>query len=276
LLHFYIHAAQMAGQSQLAVDAAKQLLAFQFPAADSHLTHMPGHTFFDVGMYDEALDAGERSIAMDAADVACCHPGFYSATRFYHHHNVSFVLYAMTQTGQTARAVDVARAENDDALIARQLVAARRWNDVVAMPYDKKTSSAPETFARGVAYAELGNTAQAQQMLANLPADPTDAPSSAATLQAMKLTLRAQIAEANHDDAEALELLTQASAAAAAGNKLGAVEIPSLYYFSPHMALAELAMRDGKLDVARQALQAELEASPRSKVALSALAQLKQ
>ena len=119
LLHFYIHAAQIANQSNAAVAAATQLAAFSFPPEDSHLTHMPGHTFFDVGMYQEALDVGQRSVLMDYSAIDCCHPGFYSAPRYYHGHNVAFLLYAMVQTGHASDAVAVARRAAIPSLVAR-------------------------------------------------------------------------------------------------------------------------------------------------------------
>ncbi len=273
LLHFYIHTAQMAGTSAAAVDAAKQLASYTLPPEDSHLTHMPGHTFFDVGMYDAGLDVATRSVEMDYADFNCCHPGYYSAPRYYHDHNVSFLLYALTETGHTAEAVAAARREGDDVFIARQLLADKHWQAVVAMPYAK--GDAPTIpFARGVAYAKLGNVTLAQQMLGDIPPAPLTEPVRAATLNAMHALLAGEIALAQHDDAKALSLLTQASADATIASRLGAAEFPALYYYSPHMALAQLAVQMGRADAARAALQAELQASPRSPAALAALAQL--
>jgi hypothetical protein len=79
----------------------------------------------------------------------------------------------------------------------------------------------------------------------------------------MKQLSRAAIVQ--HDDAND----------ASEGDRLaGGVEMPTLYYYSSHMALAELAMRLGKSDVAAAALQAELLASPRSSAALQALAKV--
>jgi hypothetical protein len=271
LLHFYIHAAQFAGESQAAVAAARQLAAFTLPPEDSHLTHMPGHTFFDVGLYDEALVVGERSVAMDFAAFACCHPGYYSAPRYYHDHNVSFLLYALTQTGHLSEAISVARREDDPVLIARQLVADRDWQEVLTLPYTKgETATLP--FTRGLAYAKLGNAALAQRSLAEIPKDPAD-PYRADLFGAMRLTLAAEIAVVKRDDTTALQLLTRASAAAEKAKGLGE-ETPPLYYYSPHMILAQLAVRLGKTDVAKAALRAELVASPRSPAALDALARL--
>lgn len=272
LLHFYIHAAQMANQSQIAVAAATQLAAFAFPPEDSHLTHMPGHTFFDVGMYREALDVGQRSVAMDYAAIDCCHPGFYSAPRYYHGHNVAFLLYAMVQTGHARDAVAVARRADIPALVARALVAAGQWQAVLEVP-DATGSDTTVTFARALAFAKLGDVPKAQATLERMPSVPATSPSRVAIHNAMRSIVQAQIALDESNDAQALQLLTDASADATRGDS-GGVEMPTLYYYSPHMALAELAMKMGNARVARAALQAELTASPRSSAATQALAQL--
>lgn len=236
LLHFYIHAAQMANQSAIAVAAAVQLAAFTFPPEDSHLTHMPGHTFFDVGMYREALDVGQRSLAMDYADFACCHPGYYSAPRYYHDHNVSFLLYAMTQTGHLSEAVAVARHEDNPAFMARQLVAIGDWNGVLAVRR-VKGSDPTVPFARALAYAKLGDAALASAALADIPDAPSDSPSRAAIVSAMRLAAGAQIAVVQHDDAKALQMLAKASLDASEGDRLaGGVEFPALLLFAAHGA----------------------------------------
>ncbi|HEY6486771.1 MAG TPA: hypothetical protein VIX83_10345 [Candidatus Cybelea sp.] len=275
LLHFYIHAAQFAGQSPAAVAAATQLAAFDFPSEDSHLTHMPGHTFFDVGMYREAFDVGQRSVEMDYAAFDCCHPGYYSGPRYYHRHNVSFLLYAMTQTGQQTEAVAVARRAGDPTLMARSLVAARDWQGVLDTSFPKGSAALTQSFTRALAYAKLGNVSKARSSLAEMPAAPAAFPSRVAIENSMRHLVRAQIALDENDQAAALKLLTQASAEATRGDRLaGGVEMPTLYYYSPHMALAELALKMGNTAVARAALGAELSASPRSSAAAEALKQL--
>jgi hypothetical protein len=274
LLHFYIHAAQIANQSNAAVAAATQLAAFSFPPEDSHLTHMPGHTFFDVGKYQDALDVGQRSVAMDYAAIDCCHPGFYSAPRYYHGHNVAFLLYAMVQTGRASDAVAVARRAAIPSLVARALVAAGEWQVVPDIPY-VKSADPTIAFARALAFAKLGKVSKAQSALVEMPAAPAASPSKVAIENAMRLTVQAQISLDEHNDAQALQLLTTASSDATHGDWLaGGVEMPTLYYYSPHMALAELAMKMGNTAVAQSALEAELAASPHSSAATQALAQL--
>lgn len=272
LLHFYIHAAQFAAKSALAVDAATRLASFVLASEDSHLTHMPGHIFFDVGMYAPAVDVGRRSVAMDLADFACCHPGYYSGPRYYHWHNVSFLLYALTETGRLSEAVAAARREDDPYFLAIQLVAARDWRGVLAVPYTKgKSRTLP--FARGLAYAKLGNAAMAAQARGEIADADASSAYDVAIIAAMRATVSGEIAILQHDEAKALQSLTEASAQAAKADAIGA-EFPDLYYYSPHMALAALAMRLGKTGVAKAALQAELNASPRSPLALKALTEL--
>ncbi|MBV8196521.1 MAG: hypothetical protein JO263_00165, partial [Candidatus Eremiobacteraeota bacterium] len=214
LLHFYIHAAQFAGKSSVAVDAATRLGSFALPAEDSHLTHMPGHIFFDVGMYEEGVDVGRRSVAMDFADFACCHPGYYSGPRFYRDHNVSFLLYALTETGRFAEAVAAARREDDPYFMAVQEVAARDWQGVLAVPYTKGKLRA-QPFSRGVAFAKLGNAAMARQSLGEIAAADASSPYEVAIVAAMRATLLGEIAGLAHDDTKALQLLTEASTEAA-------------------------------------------------------------
>jgi hypothetical protein len=271
LIHFYIHAAQLAGNSAAAVNAARQLASFGFLPQDSHLTHMAGHTFFDVGLYDEALDVGTRSVAMDFAEIDCCHPGYYSANRYYHNHNVNFELYAMVQTGHIAEAVAVAERENNVDMMAKQYLAAERWQDIVALP-QTSASDPVLTFARGIAYAKLGDVDQAQAALGGISLSPNASPYQSALITTMRSTLDGEIAIARHDNVLAMSKLSDASQTAAALND--GAEFPALYYFSPHMALANLATALGQVDVARAALQAELVASPRSPKAEQALGAL--
>jgi len=180
----------------------------------------------------------------------------------------------MTQTGHLSEAVALARKEGNPTFMARQLVAIGDWNGVLAVPYVKgKDETVP--FARALAYAKLGDAAQATAALSEIPNAPDGSPSQAAIVSAMRLAVGAQIAIVQHDDAKALQMLTKASADATNGDLLaGGVEMPTLYYYSPHMALAELAMRLGKADVASAALAAELTASPHSSAALAAQAKM--
>lgn len=273
VLHFFIHTADFAGRQQAALQAARALAAFDFAPENSHLTHMPGHIFLKLGLYKEAEDVASRSIAMDYADYACCSPTYYSATRYYHDHNMSFLLYALTELGATQDALKAATVDGNDVFLARQLVADRQWKRVLDIPFTKG-ASATITFARGLAFAEQGDVQSTRQTLREMPVPPADSPSFAAIVEAMKLTLQACIATLMHDDARSLQLLRQASASATRGDTIGASEYPQLYYYSPHLALARVAQQLGDSATARKAYDAELAASPQSPAALAGLAEL--
>lgn len=273
LLHFYIHAAQMAGKSALARDAALKLASFEFPPQDSHLTHMPGHIFLDLGMYPQGVDVAQRSVAMDEAEIACCHPGFYSATRYYRRHNVSFLLYALTEDEKPAEAIAAAKQYGDLNFLVLQYVAARQWRNALAVaapPHPRKSFS----FARGVAFAELGDVAQARRELAQVPMPSSTSSPDDATQAAMHLTLAARIDELQRRDAQALAALQRSSALANEAFKTGGAEMPALYFYSPNLQLASLARRLGMTGIARKALHGELSVTPKSPAALAMLAQL--
>jgi hypothetical protein len=105
--------------------------------------------------------------------------------------------------------------------------------------------------------------------LDEMPSPPLDPSSPTALITAMRLMLEGEIAILHHDNAAALRKLSEASSVATTLND--GAEFPALYYYSPHMALANLATSVGQTGIARAALQAELVASPRSPKAQQAL-----
>ncbi|MBV8373694.1 MAG: hypothetical protein JOY69_10585 [Candidatus Eremiobacteraeota bacterium] len=235
---------------------------------------MPGHIFFKVGLYDAALDVAQRSVAMDYADIDCCHPGFYAATRYYHEHNVDFLLYALTETGHLRDAIEVAKREDDSVFMARQFLTDRQWRAVLSVPYTKGHSDTV-AFARGIAFAELGDFASAKQSLAEMPKASADSPSWFDTVGAMRLTLQATIAGREGDSAREIALLQRAGELADQGDHLTYAEFPALYFYSPHLALADAATAAGQMLVARRALRAELAMNPNSPIVAKRLAQLR-
>jgi hypothetical protein len=273
VLHFLIHTADDAQLQQRALQAARQLASFDFAPQESHLTHMPAHIFFKLGLYEEALAAAQRSVALDRADFACCNPMSYAATRFYHAHNVAFLLYALTELGDSQEALSTIEAEDYPPMLMRQLVADRQWARVLQMTYPRGSSSV-FPFARGLAYAAQGDAAGATRALGEIPDAPSTSPARVAATQAMRQTLQARIAMLTNDDAGALTLLQQASAAASRVDALTEPEFPAMYYYSPHLALAQLACQLRDTATEKKAYQDELSASPLSPVALAGLARL--
>ena len=140
LLHFYIHAAQMANQSQACGGC-------RGPTRSIHVSARGFASHAHAGAYvlrrrDVSRGAWMSANGRSRWTTPILHaaiPGYYSAPRYYHNHNVTFLLYAMTQTGHLSEAVAVARREDNPAFMARQLVAIGDWNGVLAVRYVKGT-----------------------------------------------------------------------------------------------------------------------------------------
>ncbi|MBV8163621.1 MAG: hypothetical protein JOZ91_05090 [Candidatus Eremiobacteraeota bacterium] len=272
VLHFYIHAADEARQQAVAVGAAKTLASLQFEPTAAHLTHMPGHIFLKMGMYGETVDTARRSVDMDYANINCCHPGYYSEPRYYHDHNVTFLMVALTETGQPEAALAAAQKDGSRYLVARQLVVLKRWDQILGLESDPK--SATLVFTKGLAYAAKGDRQSLQTAINTIPVASDDDAGWKTMVAAMKSTLQAQAAMLDHDDASALRLLTQAGEQSDRGDAMMVSEYPTLYYYSPHLALAQLAQHLQQPAVARAAYEAELRCSPKSPAALQGLALL--
>ncbi len=108
-IHFYIHASEVGGRSADAEPYADRLTALA-PAA-SHLIHMPSHTWYWVGRYQDAADANMRAVRIDQANAARLghaeHGGAFELP--YHAHNVIFGLGGAMMAGDSRGALMLAR-----------------------------------------------------------------------------------------------------------------------------------------------------------------------
>jgi hypothetical protein len=80
LVHFYVHATEDAGEAQLAEPYAPVLAKF-CPNA-SHLVHMPSHTYYRVGRYE---DAAVANIAALRADIIYAEKTHFPVPRLRRH-----------------------------------------------------------------------------------------------------------------------------------------------------------------------------------------------
>ena len=89
-IHFYIHATEIGGYPERAEAYADRLPALA-PAA-SHLIHMPSHTYYHVGRYQDAVDANVRAVAIgreNATRLGLPEPdGVWGLP--YHAHNLQY------------------------------------------------------------------------------------------------------------------------------------------------------------------------------------------
>jgi len=193
--HYYIHAVE-AVNPQKAVPCAERL-ARLMPGV-GHMVHMPAHIYIRVGRYKEAAASNVHAIHTDETFIEGQKPTTVYSLAYYPH-NIHFLAFASTMSGQSAQALKAARTlkgkVNLD--VARQvpmlqemvpyyvltLTTFGRWDDVLAEPLPPADIRAPLAmayYARGVAYAAKGKSAEAQMALDTVKAidaaTPADAP----------------------------------------------------------------------------------------------------
>lgn len=185
-IHFYIHATEVSGEPAKAERQADKL-ADLAPNA-SHLVHMPSHTFFWVGRYQDAADTNWRAVEIGKATakrLGLPEPkGVWDLP--YHAHNVIFGLGGAMMAGDGRTALNLARplversAAREQAEPFSQMLAAAgyfamaRFDDPAAvlalaepkLPYLK----AARRYARGEAMVWLRDLAGAKAELAAIPA----------------------------------------------------------------------------------------------------------
>ncbi|MBB4152270.1 tetratricopeptide (TPR) repeat protein [Sphingomonas jinjuensis] len=174
-IHFYIHATEIAGQPALAERYADKLERLA-PRA-SHLVHMPSHTYYWVGRYQDAADANARAvqIGIDNARALGLPPpdGVWGLP--YHVHNVTYGLGGALEAGdaKTALALGKPLVERSATRTASgpfsQVIAASGYfamarfadpAEVLALPKPKlQTLANAWHYARGEALAKQGNAA---------------------------------------------------------------------------------------------------------------------
>ena len=108
-IHFYIHSSEIAGQSAKAEPFADRL-ADLAPRA-SHLVHMPSHTWYWVGRYQDAADTNLRAVRIDEENAALMgHDGDHGVFKLpYHAHNVIFGLGGAMMAEDSRTALTLAR-----------------------------------------------------------------------------------------------------------------------------------------------------------------------
>ena len=174
-IHFYIHATEMAGVAGKAEPYADRLAALA-PRA-SHLVHMPSHTYYWVGRYQDAANANMRAveIGMENAKALGLPPpdGVWGLP--YHAHNVTYGLGGALEAGDARTALALGRPlvqraqsrEHDEAFT--QLIAANGYfamalfaepAEVLALPKPQLAILAVGWhYARGEAFARKRDSA---------------------------------------------------------------------------------------------------------------------
>ena len=186
-IHFYIHATEMAGYPGRAEPYADRLAALAPSAA--HLVHMPSHTWYHVGRYQEAVDANVRAVSLGIANakrLGLPDPdGVWDLP--YHAHNVQYGVGGALISGDAKSALMlsdplIARAGIDkrkDRGVFPQMVAGTGYFAEARYADPRKVLALPEPtlpyvraywhYARGEAAARLGDAALVRKEAAAIP-----------------------------------------------------------------------------------------------------------
>jgi tetratricopeptide (TPR) repeat protein len=207
-IHFYIHATEMAGVPALAEPYADKLAALA-PRA-SHLVHMPSHTYYWVGRYQDAANANMRAVEIgveNAKTLGLPPPdGVWGLP--YHGHNVTYGLGGALEAGDAKTALYlgrplVARSQaKTDAPPYGQLFAASGYfamalfadpAEVLALPQPRLPFLlAAWHYARGEALARKGNSAGVRKEAAAIRGSTGKLDSDDGSQQAQQLTFIAR------------------------------------------------------------------------------------
>ena len=173
-IHFYIHSTEIGGDPGKAEAYADRLAAMNLDA--SHLVHMPSHTYYWVGRYQDAADANRKAVQIgehQAMAIPEDDPkGVFGIP--YHTHNVIFGLGGalMADDSRTALMlakplVDYAATQEERSYFGQLLMAAGYFaygrfespQVVLSLPEPKLPYlKAAWRYARGEALAFLGDT----------------------------------------------------------------------------------------------------------------------
>jgi len=287
-IHFYIHATELAGIAERAEPYADRLPALA-PAA-SHLIHMPSHTYYHIGRYQDAVDANMRAVAIGIANakrLGLPQPdGVWDLP--YHAHNVRYGVGAALISGDAKSALALsaplvaraATAKGGDRSPYIQMVAGTAYfalghfadpASVLAAPppaKDLSYAAAYWHYARGEAQARRGDAAavraEAAAMLTpqgKLSWDDNSLP-AARTIDIARLVLQGRAATLDGDYPAALAAFRHA-ARLQEGEEYSVLTDPPAFWYPVRRDIAATLLAMGKPREARTETEAVLEMMPR-------------
>jgi hypothetical protein len=289
--HYYIHAVEASPNPERALPSAARLE--KLAPAEGHLAHMPSHIYARVGDHAASARCNEAAMAADKKFLEQTNEqGFYRL--MYYSHNMHFLAFADCMRGDFNGAKTAA-----DKLVANVhpgvkaipmlegfmptpiivLVAFERWPEILKFPQPESSfglTNAVWHSARGIAFANLGKTAEAEKelkafrdLVAKLPAEEMYdmLNTRGAVFKIHDNLLAGVIAHSHHDDNAAVDLLRQA---VASEDALSYSEPPA-WYPPVRPTLGRLLLAMNRAGDAEKVFREDLERTPRDARALSGL-----
>ncbi|KAM0339086.1 hypothetical protein ACHAPQ_001926 [Fusarium lateritium] len=183
LIHAYIHVTEMSNEPERGLLAAEYLRGLANEAG--HLAHMPSHLDILIGDYRRAISANTKAVNADEKFVALRGGGdFYTIYRMHDYHSLIYAAMFAGQYAVSMKAVEqMELAIPDDDLRIESppmadwletfrsvrphiLIRFGKWEEIIdtPLPEDQKllcVTTATLHYAKGVAYAALGNVEEA-------------------------------------------------------------------------------------------------------------------
>src|SRR5437870_369652 len=289
--HYYIHAVEASRHPERALPSAARLE--KLAPAEGHLAHMPAHIYARVGDHFASAHCNEAAIAADKKFLGeTQEQGVYRM--MYYSHNLHFLAFASCMNGNFAGAKDAAAklvanvAPGVKAMPMLEgflptpivvLFAFERWNDILKLPAPDKSlesTSAVWHSLRGIAFANMGKTSEAEQeqkefrdLVAKIPpAKMYDQLNNVgAVFKIHEHLLVAEIARSQHDEKAAIDSLKQAIAAEDALN----YSEPPPWYPPVRPTLGRLLLATNRAAEAEKVFREDLDRNPRDARALAGL-----
>jgi len=295
-IHFYIHATEVAGYPERAEPYADRLATLA-PSA-SHLVHMPSHTYYHVGRYQDAVDANVKAVALGIANakrLGLAEPdGVWDLP--YHAHNVQYGVGGALISGDARDAlalsdpliVQAAKSKRKELGVFPQMVAGTGYFAEARFADPHKVLALPEPnlpfvraywhYARGEAAARLGDAALVRKEAAAIPdhAGPErDADASAAAGRMMRIGKLVLAGRAAMIDTKPGEALAAFKAAAKMQETKGflAFSDPPAFWYPVRRDVAAALLALGKPRDALREADATLRNTPKEPITLAIRAQ---
>lgn len=281
-VHYLIHALDDPAHAHGALEAAR-VYADLAPAAP-HARHMPSHIFMALGLWDDVIQANERSWA--ANEERRIRKGLGVAERSYH--VAHWLMYALLQQGRVEEAKAFLRMVEEDAeevksraieryraaMRATYIIETEEW-DVTGLERDRSTVRASaamsELFAIGLSAFKTGNGEVADQVLEQFrrqteqPKKPTP---HERPVKVMKNQLSALKLFVEERVAEGVALLRET---AALEDAISFTAGPVFPVKPTHELLGEVLLSLGNRDEARREFALALKRAPNRALSLAGL-----
>lgn len=282
-IHLYIHTTEATTNPFRAIPYADRLAALSPNLG--HLIHMPSHTYARIGRYRQSIDVNLEAVKADEAFLASADasPMFEFG---YYVHNVHFVMTSAQMAGDGATALAMAK-KLDAKIPVEMAIEVPLAAPIKVAPYyamvqfadpseilalenpgdDAPFLKAAWHYARGEAYAKMGDAAKARQeasAIAKLAADEDfkkledNLIPVQGILKIQQLTVAARAAAAEGDLSTAIRAMEDAVAEQKALNYTE----PPYWYYPAKQTLAAMVLKAGDGERAEQLFVESLSEIP--------------